>query len=405
MSYDIRPSASGGWLAFAVGPRLLVVPPTDDAFVTAAYAALDGDRGFQTALDLLTSKGLAATPAFVLVEWVQGRDARLIVRGDVAVTVSGPDGDAVISATDVSTWVERSLPATRLAVAVPSATPQGTASLPLERGVALVAEIAAGAPVAASAAAAPAKATPSAPTPSAPTTAAADAAPEPATPAPEPATLEPAPATPTTDTVVVPDFDDMRKQAPAAPAKAEANAEAEADVFGETVHRPAAAAPASVPQTPAGASESVGDHDGHTVLTSDIGKLRAGRKRAPKANTAPPPPSGGQLVLVLSTTGAREPLTQPILVGRSPSVSKISGGQIPRLVTVGSAEQDISRNHAQFVVEGGTVVVTDLHSKNGTAIVLPGKDAQKLRPGEPTSVIPGTVVDLGGGVTFTVDED
>jgi hypothetical protein len=50
-------------------------------------------------------------------------------------------------------------------------------------------------------------------------------------------------------------------------------------------------------------------------------------------------------------------------------------------------------------------VVTDLHSKNGTSVLLPGKSAQKLRPGEPTSVIVGTVVDLGGGLTLTVDED
>jgi hypothetical protein len=35
-------------------------------------------------------------------------------------------------------------------------------------------------------------------------------------------------------------------------------------------------------------------------------------------------------------------------------------------------------------------------------IVLPGKSPQKLRAGEPTSVIPGTVVDLGSGVTLTV---
>ncbi len=64
----------------------------------------------------------------------------------------------------------------------------------------------------------------------------------------------------------------------------------------------------------------------------------------------------------------------------------------------------ISRNHAQFTVEGGTVVVTDLHSRNGTHIVLPGKSPQKLRQGEPTAVIVGTVIDLGGGVTFTVSE-
>jgi hypothetical protein len=107
------------------------------------------------------------------------------------------------------------------------------------------------------------------------------------------------------------------------------------------------------------------------------------------------------VTLVLSS-GAREPLTQPILVGRSPSVSQVPGGKMPRLVTIGGTDQDISRTHARFALEGGTVVVTDLHSRNGTSIAMPGKDPQKLRAGEPTSVIVGTVVDLGGGVTFTV---
>ena len=114
-------------------------------------------------------------------------------------------------------------------------------------------------------------------------------------------------------------------------------------------------------------------------------------------------PPAARVFLALSS-GTREPLTQPILVGRSPSVSQVSGGQMPRLLTVGTPDQDISRTHVRFVLEGGTVVVTDLHSRNGTLVVLPGKEPQKLRAGEPTSVITGTVVDLGGGATLTVEE-
>ena len=86
-------------------------------------------------------------------------------------------------------------------------------------------------------------------------------------------------------------------------------------------------------------------------------------------------------------------------------MSKISGGQIPRMLTVGTPDQDISRNHVQVSIEGGTVVVTDLHSRNGTMVELPGKSPQKLRAGEPTSVIVGTVIDLGSGVTLTVEDD
>ena len=165
------------------------------------------------------------------------------------------------------------------------------------------------------------------------------------------------------------------------------------------------------PQTsaaPVGAGESAGDHDGQTVLTSDIAKLRAERKAkrasrstGPAAPAAPPAPT----VVLTLPNGTRESLAQPVLVGRAPSVSQVSGGNIPRLVTVGTADQDISRTHARFVLEGGTVVVTDLHSRNGTMIVLPGKEPQKLRAGEPTAVIVGTVIDFGGGITLTVEEN
>ena len=57
-----------------------------------------------------------------------------------------------------------------------------------------------------------------------------------------------------------------------------------------------------------------------------------------------------------------------------------------------------------FAREGARVVVTDLHSRNGTTIVLPSGETQKLRGGEPTPVILGTVVDLGGGVELRLEE-
>ena len=63
---------------------------------------------------------------------------------------------------------------------------------------------------------------------------------------------------------------------------------------------------------------------------------------------------------------------------------------------------DISRNHARVEVSAGLVLVTDLHSRNGTDIVLPDRSPERLRPGEPTVVVPGTVIDLGSGVAFTV---
>ena len=87
---------------------------------------------------------------------------------------------------------------------------------------------------------------------------------------------------------------------------------------------------------------------------------------------------------------------------RAPTLAgNASLGERPHVVKVASPDKDISRNHAQFAVEGDTVVVTDLHSRNGTAIQMPGKPRQLLRAGEATPVLDGTIVDLGG-TTLTV---
>ena len=341
----VRTAATGGWLLFASGPRLLVVASGDDVFVESGWDAIRDADGFQRCLDLLTARGLGATPAFALVEWVAGSPARVVVRHAI-VEVTDATAPQSLDATGIATWVERTLPdAAGLAFSVPGAAPSDR-SLPLESGVALVAGFTWGTGI-------------------------------------EPP-VEIAPEASPAD-----DVESTRVVAPEPDAAVE-----------ETQFRPVPAGAASVDTDP-GTPE--GDHDGHTVLTSDIARLRRSRASQPVLPLAPPP--AATAVVVVLPSGEREPLIQPIIVGRNPSVSKITGGVMPRLVPVGGIDQDISRNHVQFALEGGTVVVTDLHSKNGTSIVLPGKEPQKLRAGEPTSVLVGTVVDLGGGVTFAVEAD
>ncbi len=362
MTYEFRPAGDGGWLAIAAGKRLLAVPGLDD--VVTAWNALMGADGFQAAVDLLTSGGLAATPPFALVEWEAGADARLIIRGDVTVTVTDDGGEQQLTAAGVSTWVERILTGvTAIAVTVPGATPVGERVLPLALGAALVAAVStAGASDG---------------------SVAADAAPQ-----------------PLDEATVVVDVDESGQAQPEP-----ADDRGYDYLFGDTVYRSVSEAAVIVPDPDSDSDpELPGDHDGQTVLTSDLARARGARTSrtaTPKAAAAP----ATQFVLVPSTTGAREPLAGTVVIGRSPSANKVSGGIIPKLLMLGNGDQDISRNHAQVSVEGNTAVVTDLHSKNGTTIILPGKDAQRLRPGEPTTIIAGTVIDLGGGITLTLDED
>jgi hypothetical protein len=169
---------------------------------------------------------------------------------------------------------------------------------------------------------------------------------------------------------------------------------------------PAAPSAGSVPPLPSDEGK-LGDHDGLTVMSGDIRALResagASAASAPLPQPSPPAPPVAEPGFVLQLPdGGTEPIDGMVVVGRAPSVSKMGGGRVPRLVTVDSIEHDISRNHVQLTLEGGTVVVTDLHSRNGTLIALPGKAPQKLRAGEPTSVIAGTVIDLGSGVNLGV---
>ena len=106
--------------------------------------------------------------------------------------------------------------------------------------------------------------------------------------------------------------------------------------------------------------------------------------------------------LVLSS-GLVLSLSRPVLIGRAPAVSRVANREIPRLVTVASPNQDISRTHAEVRQDGDDVLVTDLMSTNGVLLLRPGAKPLRLHPGEPTLVEPGVVVDLGEGISFTTD--
>ena len=386
-------------------------------------------------------------PSFVLVD--TSGESRIIVRGEIAVTIDDADGARVIDAATVSTWVEQLVPGLRsVTVAVPGAVDAIARDLPFDGGVALVSslraaviadEIVADDAVADQTVAdeivADAIVLPDA-TPAVVAAAVVDVDGPPAPPsaadridAPPPISdLEPVEHEVDPHATVIGPFDTAPPAAPAVEgqdavavststpnAEPAADADADADgydyLFGETVYRSVAEAAvpeAATDESPEAAAESAttaelaGDHDGETVLTSDIAKLRGDRQRLTPDEMAPVITVVPSVIL---PNGSRERLDQPIIIGRSPSASQVTAGSIPKLITLGSGDQDISRSHVRLALEGGTVVVTDLHSVNGTSVLLPGREPQRLRAGDSTAVIPGTIVDLGGGVTLTVVED
>lgn len=404
MTTSYTPSEPGTWLLLATGDTVLYVEPSAAGAAGELWTAVTGASPVQSVLDVLTRGGLSSTPSFALGHAV-GDSVHTLVRGGVVLGVSSGSGKQSVDGTGVSTWRETSFDGVNGIVAG-----TGAGELPLVAG-AVWASGFVFAPGAAAAQPAPVVEVPAV---------AAPVAPVPVVEAPvfvEPPAPEPVPVTEATvipdalseHTIVEREEEPAPVAEPAAPPAPAPVAEASAysHLFEETVHRSIAEAAVheeEAEEAPADAAkpapaEQLGDHDGETVMSADIAALR-GRKRAAAPAAAAPPTRAVYLEL---PGNQREPLTQPVIIGRSPSVSQVSGAELPRLVAI-PGSQDISRSHARFAIEGDTVVVTDLHSRNGTSIALPGKAPQLLRKGEPTAVLPGTVVDLGGGISLTVRE-
>ena len=190
------------------------------------------------------------------------------------------------------------------------------------------------------------------------------------------------------------------------------------------------------------------DHDGHTVHSSAIADLRAAAQDAGAAAPVPPPPSfsappgpGQQQILartcaqghanppsrdtcavcggplegdaelairpplgrVVVSTGQTVELDRPVVVGRRPRTPRSQAAELPRLVTVPSPQQDISRSHLEITLEGWHVLVSDMATTNGTTLLRAGQPPRRLHPSEPVLVVDGDVADLGDGVTLVFE--
>lgn len=191
------------------------------------------------------------------------------------------------------------------------------------------------------------------------------------------------------------------------------------------------------------------DHDGHTVHSSAIADLRAAAQEVGHAGApVPPPPSfsappgpGQQQILartcaqghanppsrdscavcdgplegdaelavrpplgrVVVSTGQTVELDRPVVVGRRPRTPRSQAADLPRLVTVPSPQQDISRSHLEITLEGWHVLVSDMATTNGTTLLRAGQPPRRLHPSEPVLVVDGDVADLGDGVTLVFE--
>jgi len=118
------------------------------------------------------------------------------------------------------------------------------------------------------------------------------------------------------------------------------------------------------------------------------------------ARTVARPPLG----TVLISTGASFVLDRTAIVGRRPRASRVSGHDVPQLITVPSPQQDISRSHLELRLEGWHVVALDMGTTNGTTLLRPGMEPLRLRPREGVVVTDEDRIDLGDGIQLLLTE-
>lgn len=111
----------------------------------------------------------------------------------------------------------------------------------------------------------------------------------------------------------------------------------------------------------------------------------------------PRPPLGW----MRTSEGERVDLTTPVVIGRKPTVTRLHGLEMPRLVAVPHGH--VSSNHLEIRLEGWNVMAVDLHSRNGTLLRRTGEPPVRL-PEQPAMLVTGDVVDLGHGVQFSFHE-
>jgi hypothetical protein len=92
-------------------------------------------------------------------------------------------------------------------------------------------------------------------------------------------------------------------------------------------------------------------------------------------------------------TGEVVPLDRGVILGRKPAPGEGSTDW-PHLVHLPKDHSFVSRRHLQIELDGWDVVARDLESRGGTTIAPPGRDPERMRPGDAYVLEPGTVLDM-----------
>ena len=171
-------------------------------------------------------------------------------------------------------------------------------------------------------------------------------------------------------------------------------------VLGDTVIRPA---PVATGQPPS----AVDDVDPEDTVVRVPARPGAGASpfvgAAPGLPAVPAVPAGSTARVPSVRIGDRTfRLDHPVVIGRRPSLPRVTRGPQPELVTVRSAYGQVSSSHVRMHAEGEAVVVQDLRSTNGTVVRPAGAPAYRMASGASIVALTGTVVEIGDGNAIEV---
>lgn len=464
MSSDAVSYLPGQWVAVSgPGMWLLVDLPPQHEIVQRSWAALsvdpDPDALVDGVLDAMVSAGVASVPPFALVR-VRDDVLRAVVRGTARAEIGAESGSRTVVAAPGVLWADELVEGTvdTVLLAGPS-EPTSAVELPMASGVTMAASIRIEPGSKQSAAVHPLA--PPEPSPAVAERAGQPDADETGQPDADESSADASPSydflfgatqrpptdlvgaapevDPDADTVPEPPTPSVTQDPPTASETAQWHTSAAAQV---------AAPPAeSVPPQPPTGSGGVIDAlpwaspappapppPEDTGVTVDRSALRAATAEAPpvagptvlaghcpaghlspphaatcRICNAPMPqqdafeiarPTLGVLRL---STGDVVNLDRGVLFGRAPAEPAEVDGERPNLVKLASPDNDISRNHAEVVLDGWHVFVRDLGSTNGTVVVLPGRAPNRLRADDLQLLEHGTVVTLADEVSFTFE--
>ena len=356
-----RSYVPGEWYA-VLGPSLvLALPPDRRDLASAAWTLVDAGGSADAVLDLVLADGLRDLAGLALVS-TEGERTRAVTRGRAVCLLDADSGETVVDGRSVTTWVEATVDGVR-AISLELGTSSSGPALQVGDGLVRAARV--------------------------------------LWPAEQQVPRSPVVEQESTAPPVV------EQEATVPPVVEQRGAPATSGRRDHDDQQPAAGrgASAASPGTPAW-SPAPDDHDGLTrdgEVPPDLVRPPVGipgQEPAPEVTAAP-------VARLALSTGEEVEVDRVVIIGRAPEARRFTATQRPRLVAVPSPQQEISSTHLEVRPGSGadhdTAVVTDLGSTNGTLLTQPGLPQETLRPGIPVQLLPGAVIDLGDGLTITVD--